>query len=142
VKNTLSDWGLCQDVVDRSRQRRLRQPGRLAGADHLAAEAKAAIDRADMRQLEQYAVGISVHDALDRTVDVVPDRIHELLGAMIELRRIRNELTRDGIVRITSVDQIGKCLRQAHSIPCGYLFNRLPALGRHITVLAELRGGS
>ena len=96
------------DVVERSRQRRLRQPGWLVGADHLAAEAKAAIDRADMRQLEQHAVRIAVHDALDRAVDVIPDRIHQLFGAMIELRRIRNKLTRNGIVRITSVDQISQ----------------------------------
>ena len=61
-----------------------------------------------MRQLEQHTVRIAVHDTLDRAVGVVPDRVHKLFGAMTELRRIRNELTRDGIVRIISVDQIGQ----------------------------------
>ena len=52
-------------------------------ADMLAAETEAAIDRADEQRLEQRAVGIAMHDALDRRQRVVGDRI----GALVRRRR-------------------------------------------------------
>ena len=61
-----------------------------------------------MRQLEQHAIGIAVHDALDRTVGVISDRVGKLPRFVIELGRVWNELTRDGIVRVVSVDQSGQ----------------------------------
>jgi hypothetical protein len=50
-----------------------------AGADHLAAEAEAAIDRAGMDELEQGTVGIAMHHALDRRMGLVADRIGQFL---------------------------------------------------------------
>jgi len=79
---------------------------------HFATEAETAIDRADMDGLEQHAVGIAVHDALDRTMGVVADRVGRLLGTDVELGRIGNELARDRVVRIGRIDQIGDIIRQ------------------------------
>ena len=47
---------------------------------HLAAEAEAAIDRADMHRLEQHPVRVAMHDALDGAMCKVADRIAALLG--------------------------------------------------------------
>src|SRR5262245_57333832 len=138
-ENDLPDFRARADIVERSSERPRRQTGRLAGADHFAPEAEPAIDRADVRQLEQYTIGITMHDAFDRAVRVVPDRIHKLFGPMSELRHVRNELTCNRIVRIVPVDQAGQWPGQGHGISCGNSFNPLPALGRHKTVLAKLR---
>ena len=74
---------------------------------HLAAEAEAAIDRADVHGLQQHAVGIAVDDALDRRMREVADGIGALLRRDVQFRCIRHELAGDGIVRIGSVDQRG-----------------------------------
>src|SRR6266540_1121630 len=60
--------------------------------DHLAAEAEPAIHRTDMDELEQHAIGIAVHDAFDRAVRVVADRVGRLLRLLVELGRIGDEL--------------------------------------------------
>ena len=53
-----------------------------------------------MHRLEQHAVGIAVHDALDRAVGIVADRIGALLRLRVELGRVRHELARDRIVPV------------------------------------------
>src|SRR6476660_8379261 len=58
------------DIADRGVEL-MRRQGFGGGADYLAPEAEAAINRADVGELEQHAVGIAVHDAIDRTVRVV-----------------------------------------------------------------------
>ena len=94
------------DIAERGIERLRREP--LARrADHLAAEAEPAIDRADVDELEQHAIGIAVHDALDRAVRVVADRIGAFPLPALKLARIRHELARDRIVRIGAIDQIG-----------------------------------
>ena len=98
--------------------------------NHLATEAKAAIDRADMDGLEQHAIGIAVHDAFDRAVGTVTDRIGSLLGTDIELGRVGNELARDRIVWVGRIDQAGDLVRQRQRIArrdrfdCGAAFLR------------------
>src|SRR2546427_5682013 len=63
----------------------LRAPEGARASNRLAAETKAAIGCADMDGLEQHAVGIAVHDALDRAMRVVPDRVGHLLRPALEL---------------------------------------------------------
>ena len=74
-QDDLPDVGMRADVIERRRQRGARQRLPAARPDHLAAEAEPAIDRTHVHELEQYAVGIAMHDAFDRTVRVVADRI-------------------------------------------------------------------
>ncbi len=38
---------------------------------------------------------------------VVPDRIHHLLGPAFEFGIVRNELARDGVMRIGRIDELG-----------------------------------
>ena len=86
--------------------------------DHLTTEAKTAIDRADMDGLEQHAIGVAVHDALDRAVGTVTDRIGCLLGTDIELARVGNELARDRIVwSAGSIRPATSSVSAAHNAP-------------------------
>jgi hypothetical protein len=57
-------------------------------ADHFAPEAEAAIDRADMHQLQQRAIGVAMHDALHRRMRVIADRIGQFIRRNIKLTRI------------------------------------------------------
>jgi hypothetical protein len=104
-KDHLPDLIVRGDVVERGIELLRRQ--RLgAGADHLAAEAEAAIDGAGRGQLEQHAVGIAVHDAGSRRVGAVADRVGVLVRLRLKFRSVRHELPRDRIVRIGAVDQL------------------------------------
>ena len=66
VRITSQISGLSGDVGERRIERRAGERLHAARADHLAAEAEAAIDRADVDELQQHAVGIAVHDARHR----------------------------------------------------------------------------
>ena len=77
-----------------------------------------------MGELEQHAVGIAVHDACDRAVGVVADRIGALLRAHLKLGRIGHELPRDRIVRIGAVDQFRHRRRDGDGVLRGDLFQR------------------
>ena len=46
-----------------------------------------------------------MHDPGDRAVQIVADRIGELLWLRVELGRIRHELPRDWIARIGGIDE-------------------------------------
>src|SRR5262249_54747156 len=105
-------------------------------------ETKPTINGTDMGELEQHTVRIAVHDALDRAVRVVPDWIYELFGTMIKLGHVGYKLPRERNVPIAAVDQFGQRRRQCDRITRSNLFGRMPALGGHQTVLAELRGRS
>ncbi len=48
-----------------------------------------------------------MHDALDRRMRVVADRIGQLLRLRLEFGRVRDELPRNGIVRIGTIDERG-----------------------------------
>ena len=83
----LPDFRVRADIIERRRVGLVRQRVLLAGSDHLAAEAEAAIDRADMNELEQHAVGIAMHDACDRRMRVIADRIGALARLASRVRR-------------------------------------------------------
>ena len=100
------DFRMRAHVVERGRELGVGQRGALARADHLAAEAEAAIDRADADELQQHAVGVAVHDARHRALQVVTDRIGVLGRVALELARIGNELQRDRVVGIGPIDQL------------------------------------
>jgi len=65
----------------------------------LAAEAEAAVHRADQQRLQQRAVGVAVHDALHGGVGVVADRVGQLVRRGRKLRRVGDELTPDRVIR-------------------------------------------
>jgi hypothetical protein len=52
-------------------------------AHHLAAKAKSAIYGAGVRDLQQYSVGVAVHDTLDGAEGVVADGIIPLVGQRV-----------------------------------------------------------
>ena len=99
-----------------------------------------------MNQLEQHPIGVAMHDAGDRRMRVIADRIgilarlrHQFLGA-------RNELPRDRIVGIIGVDQRGDVRRHRHRIARRDLFQigkigrRRQAAGDQFSGLAQRRG--
>ena len=124
----LPDFGMGADIVERRGELHARQ--RAPAPDHLAAEAEAAIDRADMDRLEQHAVGIAVHDALDRTMRVVADRVGVLLRPRLELGAIRHELARDRIARVGGIDEVHDIRGQRQGIAGDNLLELGPAVAR------------
>ncbi len=64
-------------------------------ADHLAAEAEAAIDRADLGQLEEHPVGIAVDDAGQHLVVMIADRVGALVRRDHGLAGVGHILARD-----------------------------------------------
>jgi hypothetical protein len=111
------------DIIERAIEllRRQRCSGR---ADHLAAEAEAAIHCADVCELEQHPVGIAVHDRLDRAVRIVADRVGAFLRPSFKLGRIGDELPRHRIVRVGAVDQFRHGRRDGDCILRGDPFQR------------------
>ena len=103
----LPDFCVTADIGECIAIGGVRQRGRLARPDHLAAKAEPAIDRADMHQLEQHPVGISVHDAGHGRMRVVADRVGVLARRAHQFLNARNELTRDRIIRVFGIDQAG-----------------------------------
>ena len=109
VRMTSQISAVRADIVERGAIGGLRQRGRLARSDHFAAKTEAAIHRADVHQLEQHPVGIAMHDAGDRRMRVVADRIGVFAWRAHQFQRARNELPRDRIVGVFAVDQARRC---------------------------------
>ena len=116
------DFRVRADIVERVAIGGVRQRGRLARPDHFAAETEAAIHRADVNQLEQHPVGIAVHDAGNRRMRVIADRIGALARLAHQFLRARNELPRDRIVGIIGIDQRGDIGRHRDGVARGDLF--------------------
>jgi hypothetical protein len=87
--------------VDR-RGRKRTTPSR---PHHLAAEAEAAIDRANMGELEQNPVRITVDNSFQRAVCVVADRIGRFAWLPRKFGAIRHELSRDWVQRVGRIDE-------------------------------------
>ena len=71
-----------------------------------------------------------MHDALDRAVGVVADRVGHLLGPAVELGPIGNELACDRVARIGGIDQLGDVGGQRQRIARGDRFDLGAALAR------------
>ncbi len=104
---------------------------------HLAAETETAIDRADIHQLEQHAVGVAVHDAGHRAVRLVANRIAALMLMRHQFRHIGQELARDRVFRIAGVDlrlqvrRDGNGKLRGHFFKCRDAAVPIPLLGAH-----------
>ena len=123
------------DVSERLVERRRRKPAP-PRPDHFAAEAEPAIDGAGIDELEQHPVRVAVHDALDRAVRVVADRVMAFLRLHVQLARIGHELPRDRIVRIGRIDQVGERRRDGDGVARRHLLPASPADRGH-----KLRSG-
>src|SRR5262249_15709931 len=98
-------------------------------ADHLATEAEPAVDRADVGELEQRAIGVAMNDATKRAVPPVTDRVGGFLPARVELGCRRHELARGWIVWIGCVDQLGNGRRDRDGVLRGNALQRLALVG-------------
>ena len=116
------DLGMAADVVERIAIGALRKRGCLAWTYHFAAEAEPAIHGANMDQLEQHPVGITMDDAGDRRMGVVTDRIGALAGLFDQFPDVRDELACDRVVGIFAVDQISDIGRHRDRIARGDAF--------------------
>ncbi len=96
----------------------LRRQQATIGADLLAAEAEAAIDRADQQRLEQRAVGVAVDDAAHRRERLVGDWVRGFVWSGDQLVRVRHELTADRVVRVD--DQVAQRRRNGDRIADGH----------------------
>ena len=118
-KNDFPDFGALAQIGDRTRQCLVGQHRGAAGPHRLAAEAEAAIDGADIDQLEQRAVGIAMDHALDRTEGLVADGIGALGARDRELLLARHELPGDRIDRIGRMVMPGVARSMSRKeIPC------------------------
>jgi len=77
-----------------------------------------------MGELQQHAVGVAVHDAFDRAVGVIADRIGVLFRAHLKLGRVGHDLPRDRIVRVGAVDQLRDGRRDGDGVLRGDFFQR------------------
>ena len=114
---------MASDISERLVERRRRKPAP-PRPDHFAAEAEPAIHRAGIDELEQHPVRIAVHDAFDRAVRLVADRIMAFLRLHVQFARIGHELPRDRIVRIGRIDQVGERRRDGDGVARRHLFQR------------------
>src|SRR5260370_183238 len=69
---------MLPDIVERAAIGVGRERGRLARPDHFAAKTEPAIHRADVNHLEQHPIGIAMHDAGDRRMPVIANRLGPL----------------------------------------------------------------
>ncbi len=134
------------DIADRVLIGGVRQRIGLAGPDHFAAKTEAAIHRADVNQFEQHPVGIAVHDACDRRIGVIADRIGIFAWPRQQFLGAWNELPRDRIVGIVGVNQCGDIGRHRDRIARRDLFQigkgrrRRQAVGDQLSGLAQSCG--
>ena len=119
------------DVAERRRERLAREPAATTRPDHFAAEAKPAVDRAHVGELEQHAIGIAVNDPLDRAVRVVADRVGGFHLQRVELPDIGDELPGNGVAWIGRIDALGDLGRDRDRIAGSDPFDLTAALGRH-----------
>jgi len=97
--------------------------------DTLAAEAEPAINRADVDELEQNAVGIAMHDPFHRRMRIVADRIGAFLRTHNKLPRIGHKLPRNRIGTVIRMDELDHVRGQRHCIARRDLLERREPLG-------------
>jgi hypothetical protein len=67
----------------------------------LAAETEAAIDGADEERFQQSAIGVAMHNARQRRIGFVANRIGIFMPCGIKLSRVRDHLEPNGVVWIS-----------------------------------------
>ncbi len=134
----LPDAGIGGDVGDRPVERLAGKGGRPRGPHRLAAEAEAAVDRADVRELQQHAVGIAVHHAGDGREALVADGIGQLFGRLLQLAHIGHELPRDRVGGVASVDQRQHVGRDGHRVALGDALQRRRLASRRQARVGQL----
>jgi len=103
-ENDFPNLGMFPDIIQRPIERVSRQhSARLT--DLFAPKAKSTIDRACEQKFQKHPVGITMDDAFDRRVAVVPDRIDAFFGKYRKFVNGRHELRGNGIVSIRGIDQ-------------------------------------
>src|SRR5262245_57196782 len=107
------------DIIQRALQRFSRESDSFARPDHFAAETKSAINRADMSELEQHAVGIAMDDSIHGAPGIVTDRVGAFTVLVLQFSQIRNKLSRNWIMRVIGMDQLREGLRQRDGIVGG-----------------------
>ena len=80
-----------------------------------------------------------MHDAFDRAMSIVADRIEQFFGPMLEFIRRGNELARDRVMRIVAIDQVRQSWRQRDRVARRHRVQRGALFGRRKSVLAKLR---
>src|SRR5690606_30403567 len=82
------------------------------------AEAEPAVHRADTYDLEQHAVGVTMHDTGYGGVTMIADGVGDLARRRIQLAAIGHELPRDRVVRISWINQLGHRRGDRDGIAC------------------------
>ena len=112
----LEDLGPLADIGERRLESGAVERVALAGADHLAAEAEAAVDGARLHDLQKHAVRVAVDDPRDGRMGVVADRVGALLGSRVQLFGRRQELAADGTVGALFGDQLDHRRRDGNGV--------------------------
>ena len=115
----LPDGRSCRDIGHGGVERCGRQRAVATRPDHFAAEAEAAVHRANVDELQQHAVGIAVHHAFARRVRGVADRVCALVGRRRQLAQVGEILTRDRVAGLGRVDHGGDVLADADCVARG-----------------------
>ncbi len=131
-----------RNVVERGFDLRLGKMRWPARPDHLAAEAEAAIDGADIRKLQEHAIGVAMHKPRHRLVRIVADRVGALFRHRLKLRRIGKELAGDRVVRIGGVDQLRHIRRNRNRVARGNALQVDEAVARRGTGFDNIGGPS
>ncbi len=83
-----------------------------------------------------------MHDARDRAMGIVTDRIGEFPGLGIEFRAVGNELACNRVARIGRIDELGDIGGQRQRIAGGHRFDLGAALARDESGRDEIVGAA
>ncbi len=105
-EDDLPDLRPAVDVSQRAGDVLGRQHPALRGADRLAPEAEAAIDRAGGDEFQKHPVGITVDEPFAGRVGVVADRVGEVARIGVEFAQVGHELAGDRVGGVSGIDQV------------------------------------
>ena len=83
-----------------------------------------------------------MHDALERAVGIIPDRVGRFLGPGVEFRGRGHELARNGVARIGGIDELGNVGGQRQRIARGDRLDLATALVGNQSGRDELIGAA
>ena len=130
--------GRPADVAERGLDFGLAEISTRIGADHLAPEAEAAVDRADPDDLEKHTVRVAVYEPRNGALQSVADRVGLFGGEAGQFRHIGQKLPGYRVVRCRSVDQrrhrrgYRDGIARRHVVDCGFGPGRCEAGGDEI----------